>query len=733
MQPSEEQQHILDALHTGKSVIVDAVAGSGKSTVVLMAAKSKPTRSMLQITYNSMLRKEVQEKVHEWDLQSTLTVHTYHSLAVTFYCPDAHKDEKIQELLERKQTPIRPIPFFDIVVLDEIQDMTLLYFRLVVQFIEDMIQKRPKKRGRPSKQAPRIQLMILGDTMQSLYEFKGADVRFLTHAEEIWTNYIHLKSPTSFIPCSLKTSYRVTQSIAEYVNRVMLGEERLQANKEGGPVKYIYGTSFDNEKRMVAMIQRILDRGYKPDDIFILSGSVKGEYSQVRKIENKLVEKGIPCHVPRGEGRIDEQRVIQGKVVFSTFHSVKGRQRPFVFVLGFDSSYSHVHRCPNTLYVACTRASKEMYLFETETYDNGPLPFLHMDHRTMESQEYIDFVGTSRGPMWYVSRDSHQSLEKQNAPVKKRTIYIHPAKIIEFLSYEVIEQVAPIVHRAFTKKTTDIKEIDIPFLVETGYDQFEDVSDINSIAIPCMFFHTLPSYKPDTLYQISQRLLENSPESQYRFLKTQIHDSMPRAPESTEDFLLAANMYAAVREKLYSKLIQIRRYSWITESQRNECVQRMQEHIEVDTHIEIETDIVSHGDDDKQYLLNQAIQSLFPYDAEFKVSARVDALTRTTLFELKFVNELTIDHFLQVMIYAWIYTTVYPEDVDRTFCLFNIKTNEIYELNTDATCLQEVMRILIQSKYGNDEPASDASFVSQCRNILHTNESISLLLHSCSI
>ena len=101
----------------------------------------------------------------------------------------------------------------------------------------------------------------------------------------------------------------------------------------------------------------------KPNDIFVLGPSVKGEQSNIRKLENMLVEKDIPCHVPMMESSDIDQRVIDGKVVFSTFHTVKGRQRKYVFVVGMDHSYFKFYArnlprdvCPNTIYVACTRA-----------------------------------------------------------------------------------------------------------------------------------------------------------------------------------------------------------------------------------------------------------------------------------------------------------------------------------------------------------------------------------------
>ena len=60
-EPSAEQQLVIDHLQNGDNVICSAVAGSGKSSTVLAAAKQMPGKQILQITYNSSLRLEIRE------------------------------------------------------------------------------------------------------------------------------------------------------------------------------------------------------------------------------------------------------------------------------------------------------------------------------------------------------------------------------------------------------------------------------------------------------------------------------------------------------------------------------------------------------------------------------------------------------------------------------------------------------------------------------------------------
>jgi superfamily I DNA and RNA helicase len=88
-----------------------------------------------------------------------LTIHTYHSLAVCYYSSSAHVDNEIKKIVDNNMKPSRTIPTYDMLVIDEAQDMTLLYYQLMVKFAKDI--------GSP------IQLLVLGDYMQGLYEFNG--------------------------------------------------------------------------------------------------------------------------------------------------------------------------------------------------------------------------------------------------------------------------------------------------------------------------------------------------------------------------------------------------------------------------------------------------------------------------------------------------------------------------------------------------------------------------------
>ena len=96
--PSQEQQYIIDSIAKGHNIVVDAVAGSGKTTTILNMAKTFYDRKILQVTYNSQLKSEVREMVKKHDIFN-LEVHSYHSLCVKYYDPVCYTDQRMLHVL----------------------------------------------------------------------------------------------------------------------------------------------------------------------------------------------------------------------------------------------------------------------------------------------------------------------------------------------------------------------------------------------------------------------------------------------------------------------------------------------------------------------------------------------------------------------------------------------------------------------------------------------------------
>ena len=722
IQLSDEQQCILDTVKEGHNVMVDAVAGTGKTTLILSIAREMPDTKILQLTYNASLRKDVKETVEKNDIQN-LTVHTYHSLAKRYYLSTGYTDTEIRRLLF-KNMPLKEVsPKYDMIVLDECQDMTLLYFQLMVKFIKDIDCN--------------IQLLILGDYMQGLYDFKGADIRFLTLADQVWDGLTNLTTP-GFQKRTMKMSFRITNQMRNFVNDVMLGEDRMNSCREGNIVTYVRNSRSNISRVVYGEITKLLENGVNPSEIFVLGGSVKGANSNIRRLENTLVEKDVPCHVPMLEGDKIDDRVIDGKVVFSTFHSVKGRQRKYVFVVGFDNAYFRFNArtlqrdvCPNTLYVAATRATQGLYLLESDNYaTDRPLEFLKKSHIEMKKCDYINFKGHHQT----IFQDEEDMNINDNLVKKHR---ITPTELVKFISESVIETISPIIDRIFIKETDETITLDIPSVIETKKGYFEEVSDLNGIAIPCVYYDYLKEAFSETeeefdniprgnvLLDVIDNAVDNMRVNDHIFLK-EIVNSLPEKIETINDYLYVANVSVAVQETLYFKLKQIDRdeYNWLTDDMVLACKNRLREVIGPDcenTMPSVEDTIIHESSEEQHEKIDEYLSTIFDETQQFRFTGRVDLISETIAWELKCTSEITVEHLVQVIIYAWLwkmrhsYTEEYEEKV---FKIFNIKTGEILRLDATMDDLNTIITTLLKGKFEEPIKKTDEEFIEDCQDCI---------------
>ena len=705
---SAEQATILTYIKNGKNVVVDSCAGTGKTTLILSVAKALSDKKLLQMTYNSMLRYEVKDRVKRSQINN-MKVHTFHSLAVKYYLPTSFTDTGIRYILLKNLPPVSPLPRFDVFVLDEAQDMTFIYFQFMAKVARDS--------------GSLIQLLILGDYMQGLYDFKGADIRFLTLADVIWSGFSGLRTQ-EFEKCTMKMSYRITRPMCSFVNNVMLGRDRMDACKDGKPVTYIRNNRQNMERIVAVEILKLFEEGYLPSDVFVLGPSVKGANSNIRQLENILSERGIPCHVPMLENDKIDERVIDKKVVFSTFHCVKGRERKIVFVLGFDNAYFRCYArtlpkdvCPNTLYVAATRSTERLYLLESDSYrGDRPLEFLQMSHIEMKQQDFIQFKGQHQT----LFVDDEEEKEKSSLLITKH--FLTPTELIKFIPEFVMEEISLLLDNIFIKESGEPEDLEIPSVIETKRGFFEEVSDLNGIAIPCIYYDHLQGSSQNKNSNILLTLIEENLETmrsnEHQYLK-EIVKTLPENPESPSDYLFLANISVAVQETLYFKLKQIDRdeYNWLTDSVLNECKSRLDTIIGPDcSDFDVEETIIHSSDDNAHKSIDEFLRQHFDPNIQFRFTARVDLISDSTVWELKCTSKISIDHLLQVAIYAWLWKmrNNNGEPSEKHFRIFNIRTKELLSLNATLEDLNTIIVALLKGKFQKKEMKSDEEFINDC-------------------
>ena len=139
---SNEQNNIITLLKDNKNIVVDSVAGSGKTTTNLYIAKSFSKLKLLLLTYNAKLKIETREKIKNHEIEN-LETHSYHSFCVKYYDNKAFTDYEIKNILKKKNKLLIKINY-DIIILDEAQDITNMYYELICKIYKDniIIKKR---------------------------------------------------------------------------------------------------------------------------------------------------------------------------------------------------------------------------------------------------------------------------------------------------------------------------------------------------------------------------------------------------------------------------------------------------------------------------------------------------------------------------------------------------------------------------------------------------------------
>ena len=189
---------------------------------------------------------------------------------------------------------------------------------------------------------------------------------------------------------------------------------------------------------------------------------------------------------------------------------------------------------------------------------------------------------------------------------------------------------------------------------------------------------------------------------------------LPETCDNISDYLYLANVYVAIQEKLYFKIKQIERYEyrWLTDSMFDECKQRLENTIgkECNTKPLIEHTIIRNSMETEHENIDNFLSQHFESHKKFRFTARVDLMTETTVWELKCTSKISIDHLLQVVIYAWIYRLTKPDE-EKVFKIFNIKTGELLCLNATMEDLHTIIVALLKGKYTEQKRKNDDEFV----------------------
>jgi hypothetical protein len=679
MQLSDEQMKVIDVVSKNNSIIIDAVAGSGKTTTIIEMAKILSNKFILQITYNAHLKKEVKEKAYIEKVEN-IEIHTYHSLCLKYY--NCYKDEQIKNLLKYDVEPKKNIPSYSIIVIDEIQDMRSLYYNMILKFIGDLGKKIP--------------IIVCGDKYQGIYEFSDADTRFLTHANKIYNGY-----EDNFIRLNFKTSYRVTNQVAKFLNKHVIGYDRIisgSKNDKSCPVKYVV---FDKNKDesidfIVREITNKIKMGYKPSDFFIMSYTIK-KNNFFKKIENILSSMKIYIYYESGEEeKTLDSKLIDNKLVFTTIHCAKGRERKFVFFDGFDSSFDYYCEkskknpkfCSSELYVALTRASQELYLLhDSKKHSIGCLLYPNFS----EKDDYIDMI--------YLDDPKPQKEYKSIKNIFSVT------DLLNHLGTTIID-IQPKIDELMIQI---VKPNTVLSIKDTIYDPHknitENVTDINGLVIP-MIFESLHNKKDCYILSFVKNKISNFINDDY--LIDKIINMKFTKNTKIEDYITIGIYYLCICNGLLHKVNQIIVRDWLNMNDIKLCHEYLSKNL--GSELEWEKNIGKN----KKHNNNVFCYKHKKYGT-IEICGRVDAIDDKNVWELKCVNNLILEHKLQLIIYYFIFTKE-NENIDKNYKLLNMKSGEVFMLTKDNDKINYIMEKIFETKVIVKNKIDDEEFINLCKS-----------------
>ena len=619
-----EQEEIINSIKNGYNIIVDAVAGCGKTTTSLAIAQECKEKTILLLTYNAGLKTETRQRILKYNINN-LEVQSYHSFCVKYFNYPCYDDLRMQillELLAHDNSSVKKTNYnFDLIILDEQQDMKPLFFELIQYIIK-----------------PNIQICLFGDINQNIYSYQGSNSDYLIKANElIQSNYEWKKH-------NILTTFRVTKPIANFVNKILLKEDRLHAIKEGPPVQYLICNPF-KPKDIINKIKGYLSQGYSPNDIFILAPSIKSKKIPIRLLENLLVLNGFPCCVTINEdGNIIDDEIMYNKILFTTFHQSKGLERKIVFVYSMDEGYfryaknAEIDKCPNPIYVACTRSLEHLIIIHSK--QNLHLPFINNN----ELNNYCIVDGEV----------THKELST-SSPTNENIQY--NVSVTDFLKNLSIKQVINgLKHIKYNNIQEKYKNIVIPNKTLTNNNMYEDVSSINGIAIPS-YYEFITNKNSKLLDSINSNIDDLTID-----IKNKLDLILLKEYLDIKDFLFFATIYDMRLNGYYYKLLQIKEYNWLDE--------KILKNILNIIHKALGNKIYHREFEEKSSIVinNNKI---------FGIVDCIDNETKT-IWEFKAVSYISEIHFLQLALYALMCKNIYK---DYSYKILNILTGEIKELD----------------------------------------------------
>lgn len=746
---SKEQKRIINKAND-YNLIVDCVVGSGKTTTILEIAKDQsiknPDTKILLLLYNNKLKKETIERSVSMNLNN-IDIHTFHSycyhnvvdikpindydlLQIIKKVRSNEHEHKNENEHENEHKVFKENTNYDIIIIDEAQDLNQLYYEILC-----LIIKNNKK----------CRICVFGDKNQSIYKYNDSDQRYIEYADILF-NFNNIQ----WIKETLSETFRLNKNIKNFVNFCKNNFNIISNKHSDNLPRYIICNQWGN--RPYEEIKYYLQNGYVYSDILVLGPSIK----VFKKIINKLSKELIPIHCSDSNG--NNTNYYQNKILFCTFHQAKGIERKVTIVFNFDYSYFKYYNksvdpneCPNEIYVGITRSTEQLSLIHD--CKSNFMPFL-----LKRSFNYLKIVlpklchvELPQSPKNKITIESINNI-LYNTMVEEKTISISVSEILKHLSVNTIEKLLTYI---------DIKKINTSFDTETikinkttiGSHAYEFVADITGTAIPMYFEYKY--FGTSTISNVvSQKIYSSynlptipvsgfiqNPYSMNDEEKQEVLNSFVLTDEdeilindtnknnknnkdinkdtnkdnnnneiNNETILKIATKWSAISSESKFKLNQISKYNWISQEIFDKCADRIYDNIKFIHDISISNKILF-----ETFHKKNSPELINTNDGSFYVDlyGYIDCSIDNTIWEFKCTEITDPIYFIQLALYLFL------SDTTKGY-LLNILSNELYEISISSSDARLLLYNLFKAKYINKNISeiSDITFINKNKLIL---------------
>lgn len=723
--PTNSQFNILNVVFNDKcNVIVNSIPGSGKTTLIqyislLDQSTNSQTsytshninkhRNILVLMYNKGLCVESKQKFKK-NKCNNIQCQTIHSFAYNNYKSrnKSYDDTLLLDILRDNPSPIFDFNY-SMIIIDEFQDATPILFKFIQKILIDNLHDNP-------------QIIVMGDPLQELYKFRGADSRFMTLASDVF-----LGGRYNFKSLRMEYTNRCPQEICRLINVCYFGYDSkfqiMKSHKTGGKIRVCIG---HQNKIIIDEINLLKNNGVKfnMEDIMIIVPSLKN----IQKLKNILASNGIYIIVSDSEHL--DSKTTKNKVLITTFHGSKGLERKICFVTNFSTDYYKYYATDfdpeiisNTFYVALSRTTEYLYLIRNS---NSEFPNW-CSRSTLELLKNEGTIELYDEPI----RKSLIIKEDENEEIKNNTVNV--TELTKNLSNEFKEKFSEYVK--FIKLCSPSKQFQYDDVMctnfslnstnfyQNGFSIYENISKYIGQAVIILF----------ELYLYDKQQSKNTHKNRkpyiLDYIDDEIHEMKKLYPEGNvytryyNHFLKNSNEYTSFKDIIY--------YCILRDSLKNNDIsilnqikylKKVPDLFDISDNDEIDVFIGDNYQGSKLISILESIVDDTNY-CVFEKSIMCSIFNKTIvgkidvvcddsrIIEFKFKNTLELEDFVQLFLYQIILKLNDPHKYYH-YEIFNAKTKEHYYMKSiDFDKSIELLKLIIFPSVNTIQNLTNEEFI----------------------